>query len=272
RPILLWSVPRSTSTAFERAFMQRDDAQVLHEVKYYSPTLSPERLSNRYNEAHCAASSASNITYSDIHHLITNAHMESVGKLIIVKDMAQYIVRPDRISVSSRVNPTVLSDADLKKFRHTFLIRTPKKTLPSYYRATMGNCGDFGDFDPNEAGFAELQALLASGFLLTYTRRLLPEDPLVLLDSDDLIANPERALRAFCAGVGISFKRSMLSWERKRVSSFDKWKGFHDQAQNSTGFKEISHEDINLPQRVTDAIDSNLPIYQCLQEFKLRIC
>jgi hypothetical protein len=59
-----------------------------------------------------------------------------------------------------------------------------------------------------------------------YTKRLLPDDPLVLLDSADLIAEPEIALRAFCGGVGISFERSMLSWERKRVSTFDKWKGF----------------------------------------------
>jgi len=52
------------------------------------------------------------------------------------------------------------ADTDLKQFRHTFLIRTPQKTIPSYYRATLGDCGDFGEFDPGEAGFTELRALL----------------------------------------------------------------------------------------------------------------
>ena len=54
------------------------------------------------------------------------------------------------------------SDTDLKKYRHTFLMRDPQKTIPSYYRATIGDCGDFGEFDPNEAGFAELETLVVS--------------------------------------------------------------------------------------------------------------
>ena len=52
------------------------------------------------------------------------------------------------------------TDADLKKFRHTFLMRDPRKSIPSFYRVTLGECGIFGEFDPNEAGFAELQALM----------------------------------------------------------------------------------------------------------------
>src|SRR3712207_7439034 len=31
RPIALWAVPRSLSTAFERVFVERDDLEVLHE-------------------------------------------------------------------------------------------------------------------------------------------------------------------------------------------------------------------------------------------------
>jgi hypothetical protein len=31
KPVALWSVPRSISTAFERVFVERDDFEVLHE-------------------------------------------------------------------------------------------------------------------------------------------------------------------------------------------------------------------------------------------------
>lgn len=31
KPIALWAVPRSISTAFERVFVERDDFEVLHE-------------------------------------------------------------------------------------------------------------------------------------------------------------------------------------------------------------------------------------------------
>ncbi|KAF8521108.1 P-loop containing nucleoside triphosphate hydrolase protein [Hysterangium stoloniferum] len=263
---MLWSVPRSTSTAFERAFIERKDTEVLHEPFSEPFYYGPERLSGRYTEAQCSASDAKDVTFSDTLQLILQTQASSDGKLIVVKDMAYYVVRPDKLHTStSQINPTVFSDAELKKFRHTFLIRTPAKTLPSYYRATISNCHDFGEFDPSEAGFVELQALMA------YTKHLLPKDRLILLDSADLIADPERALRAFCTGVGIEFEDTMLSWEAKHVSIFDKWKGWHDNAQSSTGFKEVRHEEIHLPEIVKNAVDNNMLIYEDLQEYKLRI-
>jgi len=268
RPIMLWSVPRSTSTALERAFMQKKDTEVLHEPFGEPFYYGPERMSGRFTEAQCNASDAKDVTYSDIFQLILQTQASSDGKSIVVKDMAQYIVQPDKIRTSpseSPVNPTVFSDAELKKFRHTFLIRSPEKTLPSYYRATLRNCRDFGEFDPSEAGFVELQALM------TYTKHLLPKDRLILLDSADLIAEPEGALRAFCTGVGIEFENTMLCWEAKHVSIFDKWKGWHEQAQNSTGFKAVRHEEIPFPEVVKNAVDRNMPIYEDLQEYKLRI-
>jgi len=258
-------VPRSTSTAFERAFIQREDTEVLHEVFADPFYFGPERLSKRYSQEGRAASNAEDVTYADTLQLIMRTQMNSPGKLIVVKDMPFYVVPSERVCASPQSNPSILSDADLKKFRHTFLIRTPQKTIPSYYRATIGECVDFGVFDPGEAGFAELRALLE------YTRRLLPDDPLVLLDSADLIAEPERALRAFCSAVGIPFEQAMLSWENQRVASFEKWKGWHVQAENSTGFKEIPREEVELPQEVIDAIDSNLPTYDYLRELKLKI-
>ena len=39
-------------------------------------------------------------------------------------------------------------------------MRDPRKSIASFYRVTLGECGIFGEFDPNEAGFAELQALM----------------------------------------------------------------------------------------------------------------
>jgi len=187
--------------------------------------------------------------------------------VVIAKDMAHYIIKREKMKSSPHVNPTVFPDETLKKFRHTFLIRTPEKSIPSYYRATIGDCGkDFGSFNPEDAGFVELKALLE------YTKLLLPNDPVVLLDSADLISQPEKALRAFCAKVGIPFDESMLKWEPGRVSHFDKWKGWHDQAENSTGFKEIKHDDnLELPEHVKRSIEENMPIYDELREYKLNV-
>ena len=48
KPIALWSVPRSLSTAFERVFVERGDFEVLHEPFSASYYYSTERRSDRF--------------------------------------------------------------------------------------------------------------------------------------------------------------------------------------------------------------------------------
>src|SRR5215216_5749512 len=48
KPVALWAVPRSISTAFERVFVERGDFKVFHEPFSASYYYSTERRSNRY--------------------------------------------------------------------------------------------------------------------------------------------------------------------------------------------------------------------------------
>jgi hypothetical protein len=64
------------------------------------------------------------------------------------------------------------SDMDLMKFRHTFLMRDPQTTIPLYHQATKANCGDFGEFNPNDGSFAELQTLMVSSLLTAVREEL----------------------------------------------------------------------------------------------------
>src|SRR5215216_4739762 len=50
KPIALWAVPRSISTAFERVFVEREDFEVLHEPFSASYYYSEDRLSDRYSD------------------------------------------------------------------------------------------------------------------------------------------------------------------------------------------------------------------------------
>src|SRR3954468_12186241 len=50
KPIALWTVPRSISTAFERVFVEREDFKVFHEPFSVSYYYSTERSSDRYAE------------------------------------------------------------------------------------------------------------------------------------------------------------------------------------------------------------------------------
>ena len=48
KPVALWAVPRSISTAFERVFVERDDFEVLHEPFSAAYYYGEDRPSDRY--------------------------------------------------------------------------------------------------------------------------------------------------------------------------------------------------------------------------------
>ena len=134
------------------------------------------------------------------------------------KDMAQYIFPQPLTSSASPAasfgstqqpdgNPTLIPTAELldASICHTFLIRTPQKAIPSYYRLCYpGAPTGFDYFDPSEAGYREM--VLLFDFLRSRGR-----EPLVL-ESEDLLREPETVMKEWCDHVGIAFDPSMLEW------------------------------------------------------------
>lgn len=138
------------------------------------------------------------------------------SKRVFVKDMSQYIVRPD---AAEGTNPTVFDDETLKGMYHSFLIRTPEKSVPSYYRCCSGEQAKetgFDSYDPKEAGYVE------SVTLYKYLKHI-GLDP-VIVDSGDLVETPKRIMAAYCEHVGITYREDMIEWKAEKVESFDKWK------------------------------------------------
>lgn len=96
-------------------------------------------------------------------------------KHIFIKDMAQYIIPRETLQAihpGSKVyqtagtagpnppaanpddevleNPTVIPTALLRKFKHTFLVRTPTKAVPSYWKCVQEKAAGFEYFDGAE--------------------------------------------------------------------------------------------------------------------------
>ncbi|KAL8349601.1 hypothetical protein RB598_005118 [Gaeumannomyces tritici] len=167
-------------------------------------------------------------------------------------------------------NPTVLPLEELRKFHFTFLIRHPRRSIPSYYRCTIPPLSEvtgFVDFMPSEAGYLELR------WLFDYLRgegvvgpARAGEDSasdsdsdsdsgsgsdsspvtITVVDADDLLDKPAAVVEAFCREVGIDYSPDMLRWEdeenqRYAVGAFAKWNGFHDDVINSTYLKPRTH-------------------------------
>lgn len=170
--------------------------------------------------------------------------------------MAYYLMPPDdkpsQIAPSlgggkEPGNPTVLPVDVLKRFHFTFLIRHPKRSIPSYYRCTIPPLSDITGFDyfmPSEAGYLELVRLL--DFLLE--RGIVDRDHITAIDADDLLDKPEPVIREYCARIGVDFKPQMLEWseeDREHARDmFAKWNGFHDDALKTSCFQARSHAQV----------------------------
>lgn len=67
-----------------------------------------------------------------------------------------------------------------------------------------------------------------------------------VIDADDLLDKPAEMIQAFCDSVGIKFLPEMLRWDSQEeeeyaVKTFEKWKGFHEDAIQSRDLRPRGH-------------------------------
>jgi hypothetical protein len=202
-------------------------------------------------------------------------------------------------------NPTVVPAEILKQFHFTFLIRHPRHSIPSYFRCTvppLDNITGFYDFMPSEAGYDELRRVF--NFLIE-DKQVGPtragehgelgdgEVSITVIDADDLLDDPEAIISAYCKEVGIKYDPQMLSWDteedhQRAKDAFEKWKGFHDDAINSTSLKPrnsahksktVESEDKEWREKygnegakiIRECVDANIPDYEYLKSFAIKI-
>lgn len=148
-------------------------------------------------------------------------------------------------------NPTVIPTELLRRFKHTFLVRTPQKAVPSYWKCVQEKAAGFEYFDGAEAGFEELRILYKwiSNPNSTFNKAPAEESakfagavqsqpqPPPLVDASVLLAHPTETIKHLCDSTGVPFDPAMLSWEAGPQAEFAKWGTYHKGAENSTGFK-----------------------------------
>lgn len=170
-------------------------------------------------------------------------------------------------------NPTVVPKALLADFHFTFLIRDPHSSIPSYYRCTippLDKITGFYDYIPSEAGYAEVRRMFeflggagivgphhANGWN-SNANNPRPGSPvngteICVVDADDLLDEPQGVIEAYCKSVGIPFTTKMLNWNNEddqnyAKAAFEKWKGFHEDAINSTELKPRTH--VSVPKSI----------------------
>ena len=258
--VFLWSHVHSISTAFERAFIQREDYITFHEPFGEPAYYGPERIYSYYNNELNKHAEYIHVTYS---HMINEILTAAKKKNVFVKDMARHIIRPDYKSYPE--NPTVLPIDFLKQCKHTFILRKPEKSVPALYREYVTNNKEFIHDD---IGYPELQVLFE------FLTELIGHRP-PLVEADDLLQESKIIMQMYCeSAIDEKFESSMLEWKSERVRAFDEWPTSHEQAQYSTGFNQIQKpkdntKDLVLPNDVQKLLEQSLPIYNKLREFRL---
>jgi sulfotransferase family protein len=236
--IAMWSGPRTVSTALMRAWENRPDTVVADEPLYSFYLSSLPGLDHPGRDEVIAS--------------------QSPSWEVVLRGLAAGPL-PDGATISYAKHMThhVLPAVDLAAFtpfRHAFLIRDPRSLLASYAKVRSApTLDDLG---------------------LRQQVRLFEEFGGPVIDSADLIAAPEAALRALCAALGVPFSPAMLSWPAGPRDSDGVWAPYwYDSVWRSTGFTPPA------PSRPHPALDPALepllaqclPYYERLSENKINI-
>lgn len=228
--IMMWTVPRSVSTSFERMVIERGDHAVFDEPfskRYY---YGPDRRSQRYTEE-LPGSSASD--------LLAEIEAAAEERPVFVKDMAYHAAG--------------LLGADLLgHFRNCFLVRDPAAALRSL-------ANRWPDFTAEEAGWDALAeaADVVEGL----------GQPLVVVDAGDLCRDPAGVVASWCAAMDLPYVEEALTWEPGMRPEWELWADWHASTARSSGFHPL-HEPPPPPgdeePRLQSLHSRALPVYERL--------
>lgn len=227
---VMWSVPRSVSTSFERMMTARGDHRVFDEpfsLRYY---FSPERRSRRFDQT---------LPRSTAAELIEDIETAAQHEPVFVKDMAY--------QAAELLGPDLL-----ERFRNSFLVRDPAATLRSLE-------GHWPDFTDEETGW---EALGRAADMVEKA-----DQPLVVVDASRLCEDPHGVVSAWCDAVDLPFVEESLSWDPGMRPEWATWEEWHESTATATGFRDLGDPPpapTRDEPRLFEAYQEALPVYERL--------
>jgi hypothetical protein len=200
--LVLWSAPRSRSTAFFRMMIERGDFTAVHEPFSYLAEFGYVVLDGK------------RVTSAPA--LLGGLRRLAASRPVFVKE------------TTGKRYPEVLGDDEFmtRDAVHTFLIRHPRETIASRYGLDPGAGID-------KAGFESLFQIFNEA------ARRTGHDP-VVIDAADLVASPAAIVRAYCERVGIAFLPQALRWSPEDRPEWTLSSRWHAEAAASAGFAPAS--------------------------------
>jgi len=236
--IALWSCPRTVSTALLRSFVQRGDTVGVDEPLYAHYLKTTGRQHPQQEDVLAAQS-------QDWHQVVDEVLLGPVTAPVqFVKHMAHHL---EGIDTSFALAEDMIS---------VFLIRHPREMLPSLL-------SDLGHLERMDIGYGQqcklFRALKQAGRCSA------------VVDSTELLANPEAMLRALCAAVGLDFDPLMMAWPAGPHACYGVWAtSWYKKVQESTGWRRHVPKTAPFPAELEELYPYALEAYQELAQDRLR--
>jgi Sulfotransferase domain len=231
--IAMWSGPRTVSTALMRAWENRPDTVVTDEP-LYAFYLSRTGLDHPGRDQVIASQPAD---WRVVLAQLTSAPLPPGVSISYTKHMTHHLL------------PEV-DRAAFAPLQHAHLIRDPCELLASYARVRT-------EPDLDDLGLRQ-QAEIFETF----------GGPVV--DSRDLLTDPEGILRALCLALDVPFDAGMLSWPAGPRDSDGVWAPhWYASVHASTGFAAYRPPAEPLPARLEPLADRCLPYFQRLHQYRI---
>jgi hypothetical protein len=235
--ICLWSGPRNISTALMYAFAQRVDTKVFDEP-LYGYYLKQHPVAHSYHPG------AEDILQT----------METSGNKVI-----QMMLRNDEMPVLFFKHMTHhLLDLDCSFMKDTIniiLTRDPKDMLPSFDKIIkVPSLDDVGyQLHIDLLNYFESQSI-----------------PFKVINSKQVLKNPEDTLRKLCEFADIPFEKSMLSWKPQKREEDGIWaKYWYHNVHKSSGFQKYEPKKEPFPEHLNPLLEECLPYYNKLMEYTI---
>ena len=231
--IAMWSGPRTVSTALMRSWENRPDTVVCDEPLY---AFYLDRTGiDHPGRAEVIASQPTD--WRVVLAGLTGGPLPPGVTISYAKHMTHHLL------------PEV-DRAALGGLRHAHLIRDPRELLASYAKVRT-------EPDLDDLGLRQ-QAEIFEAF----------GGPVV--DSRDLLTDPEGMLRALCQALGVPFDTGMLSWPPGPRDSDGVWAPYwYASVHASTGFASYRPPAGPLPARLEPLAARCLPYYQRLHSYRI---
>lgn len=236
--IAMWSGPRNLSTAMMRSFGRRADCTAVDEP-FYAAYLKATGLNHPMRDEILSDGETDPLVVAE-----QCLNFPPEGKIAYQKHMTHHMIEAFPTDWIAQVT-------------NVFLLRDPARVLASYANKT-------DQVTAEDIGFHKQYELMQK------VQELNGQTPIVI-DSNDIRANPKEALTALCAAIGIPFSDKMLNWKKGQHEEDGVWgRHWYDAIWNSTGFAGADTRPMpELDGKLAQIEAEVRPLYEAMSKYKI---